>query len=211
MPALKAGGQKRMEAYAYLFDHPEIRRAVAGALSSFRAKLEKSFPRLEGPRLRGSGRIEVNSYIDHFFTEAFIVLDRKIRHDEIRGSSFPQLKSFLASTSRFKCIEWLRREKPTEEISEREEDQLTFSNPDTKLKTKQQVEVLESLLRNLSENCRKILSLEAMGYDNQEITRELEFKNSNVLKTSKNRCKKRLYELIRQDDEYLDLFQEYLK
>jgi len=57
--------------------------------------------------------------------------------------------------------------------------------------------VLRERLNQIGENCRQMLMLWADGYSDKEIASSMEYKTSDVVKTSRLRCLEKLKQLYR--------------
>ena len=226
--ALQRGGDDRLSAITIIFKHEGIRRGIAKVLKPYMDKLDKQFPKVQS-RFLEKGEHYTSSAVDYFFQDAIFILERKIREGTFRGQSFGELNKFLSSTAKFLCLGWLRKQKNTDSIDpsgdahtnpgkEGEEDGITGNSPTLEAPQdveddylqKARKEMLLKLLRKMRKKCRKIILLDAYGYKNEEIAELMNFTNESV-RTSKSQCRKQLHEMIRKNDNLLDLFGDFLK
>lgn len=66
-----------------------------------------------------------------------------------------------------------------------------------KLVDKTDGELLRERLGQVGDNCRKLLLLWADGYSDKEIAAQMDYKTSDVVKTSRLRCLEKLKQLYR--------------
>ena len=60
---------------------------------------------------------------------------------------------------------------------------------------KTDMDLLKNTINDLGENCRKILSLFGEGYNDKKIATAMDYKTSDVVKTSRLRCIEKLRQL----------------
>ncbi len=133
--------------------------------------------------------------------ESFDAYSDTILHaiDNIRKGYFENrsaLKTYLYRIFINKCVDVLRKKTTnrnsvhkTSSIS----DMLMLMADSAKTVVQQIIErtdmdVLSNKLQELSENCRKLLTLFADGYSDKEVSVLLEYKSADVVKTSRLRC-----------------------
>lgn len=205
--ALKSGGALRKQALKQIFENPSIKEAVRKNLTKYRARIEPHFPKVKKMDLDSKYEYVIDDWVNYFFIEAIVVLEKKVRDDTLRAQSFKELLGFLAVTAQNICIDWLRRLRPTEQIQPGPNDPPT----DTKKEymDKHRLQMLKKVLESLGKNCLQVLLLAAQGYSGVEIAKKLKLGNEDVVKSTRSRCRKDLKNRIDNDPDLLDLFEAY--
>ena len=123
--------------------------------------------------------------------------------DNIAASRFQNhssLKTYLYQIFKNKCVDLIRKKTTkkqcvyqTSAISEMM-DMISdkAKNIVQKLVEENDIELLRKRLREIGNNCRKMLLLFADGYSDKEIAAMMEYKTAQVVKTSRLRCIEKL-------------------
>lgn len=132
--------------------------------------------------------------------------------ENIAGSIFEKrssLKTYLYKIFNNKCVDLIRKKTtnkrsiyqtaPVSEMMSMISDQA--KNVIQQLIEKNDFELLRRRLNELGENCRKLLSFFADGYNDKEIAEYLEYKTADVVKTSRLRCMEKLRGLYTKNKE----------
>ncbi|MEO5888880.1 MAG: sigma-70 family RNA polymerase sigma factor [Ferruginibacter sp.] len=126
--------------------------------------------------------------------------------DNIAKGLFEQrasLKTYIYRIFSNKCVDLIRK-KTTNKSSVHQtapiSDMLGLIADSAKtiiqqLIDKTDLDILKSKMSALGENCRKLLSMFADGYNDKEITMLMEYKTADVVKTSRLRCLEKLRQL----------------
>ena len=113
------------------------------------------------------------------------------------------LKTYLYKIFHNKCVDLIRK-KTTNKMSVHQTtaiDDMMMQLSDTAKPVIQQLiersdlEVLKNKIKELGENCRKLLEMFADGYNDKEIATAMEYKTADVVKTSRLRCLDKLRQL----------------
>ena len=113
------------------------------------------------------------------------------------------IKTYLYRIFNNKCVDLIRK-KTTNKSSIHQttpiSDMLTMMADSAKTVIQQLIErsdldVLKNKIKELGENCRKLLEMFADGYNDKEIATAMEYKTADVVKTSRLRCLDKLRQL----------------
>jgi DNA-directed RNA polymerase specialized sigma24 family protein len=85
---------------------------------------------------------------------------------------------------------------------ELKDEPFKVSNEDLKMS------LYQKYFKLLPEDCQNILKLTAREIPQKEIAQALNFKSENYVKKRKHNCKEKLIEMIKQDPQYPDLWDE---
>lgn len=123
--------------------------------------------------------------------------------DNIAGSLFEKrssLKTYLYKIFNNKCVDLIRKRTtnkrsihqtaPISEMMNMLSDQA--KNVIQQLIEKNDFDLLRARLKELGDNCRKLLLFFADGYNDKEIAVFMEYKTADVVKTSRLRCQEKL-------------------
>ena len=123
--------------------------------------------------------------------------------DNIGGLHFEKrssLKTYLYQIFRNKCVDLIRKKTtnkrsifqtaPMSEMMNMLSDQA--KNVIQQLVEKNDFDLLRTRLKELGDNCRKLLLFFADGYNDKEIAVFMEYKTADVVKTSRLRCMEKL-------------------
>jgi RNA polymerase sigma factor (sigma-70 family) len=138
------------------------------------------------------------------YSDSVLAAIEKIINRSFEGRS--SLKTYLFQIFQHKCVDLLRK-KTTHKNSVHHT--LSISNmlyelsDNAKLVIQQMIEqadsdLLNQKLKETGESCLKLLQLWADGYPDKEIAAMLEYKNADVVKTSRLRCLEKLRQLYKQ-------------
>lgn len=128
------------------------------------------------------------------FQDGVLVLYRKIRGE---GMVYENIEAFFFTLCRNLWINKLRRERKMlhpEVLPEREDVQADIHHH---MMVKEYNKGLEELFDRLGERCAQLLKLVYVRQMRpEEIVREMDMSSTDVVKTTKNRCKNKLVELL---------------
>lgn len=142
------------------------------------------------------------------FQECIIIIFRKVKEQEhfLLNSSF---KTFMYSIARHVWLKHLRNQKyegqkiqDQQSFIELKDEPFKVSNEDLKMS------LYQKYFKLLPEDCQNILKLTARDIPQKEIAQALNFKSENYVKKRKHNCKEKLIEMIKQDPQYPDLWDE---
>jgi RNA polymerase sigma factor (sigma-70 family) len=128
--------------------------------------------------------------------------------DELKKGSFEgrsSLKTWLYQIFHNKCVDLLRKKATNKNSVHLTTDisNLVFQLSDTsksivqRLADKADWDILRQKINELGENCQRLLVLAADGYSDKEIAILMEYKTTDVVKTSRLRCLDRLRKLYK--------------
>jgi RNA polymerase sigma-70 factor (ECF subfamily) len=137
------------------------------------------------------------------YSDAIISAIEKIADGSFQGRS--SLKTWLYQIFHNKYVDLLRKKTTNKNSINRtlSISDLLFQISDAsktiiqELADKTDWEVLRQKMNQIGESCRKMLLLWAEGYSDKEIARSMEYKTSDVVKTSRLRCLEKLKQLYR--------------
>lgn len=84
----------------------------------------------------------------------------------------------------------------------------SIADPETEVSNAQFGEVVETVLENLGEKCRKILKLYSLDYSMAEIAESMAYKNHTIAKTETANCRKRMHKYLTDNPELLKTLRE---
>jgi RNA polymerase sigma factor (sigma-70 family) len=128
--------------------------------------------------------------------------------EELKKGSFEgrsSLKTWLYQIFHNKCVDLLRKRATNKNSVHLTTDisNLVFQLSDTsksivqRLADKADWDILRQKIKELGENCQRLLILAADGYSDKEIATLMEYKTTDVVKTSRLRCLDRLRKLYK--------------
>jgi RNA polymerase sigma factor (sigma-70 family) len=138
------------------------------------------------------------------YADAILSAIASISGGQFQGNS--SIKTFLYRIYQNKCVDLLRK-KTTKRNSVHDTvtiTDLTAQLSDAAVSAVQRmvdnmdVELLRQRLQEIGEKCRQLLWLSAEGYSDKLITKELQYKTTDVVKTSRLRCLSKLRQLYQQ-------------
>jgi RNA polymerase sigma factor (sigma-70 family) len=134
---------------------------------------------------------------DDVFQDSLIILYRKVRDEDFRLSS--SLKTYLYAICRNKWLKELsRREKMTMLT---QDDEFTSTSDDNSIEEEILYEERERIYREkyeeLSEDCKKILKMYAIGSSITEITKIMGFSSEQHTRNRRFKCKESLIQRIK--------------
>jgi len=142
------------------------------------------------------------------FQECIIIIYRKLKDEDyfFLNSSF---KTFIYSIARHLWLKHLRTLKyegqkinDHHKYIELKEEPFKIENEDLRMS------LYQKYIRQLPEDCQKILSLTARDVPQKEIASQLGFSSENYIKKRKHYCKEFLISKIKEDPLYQDLLDE---
>ena len=142
------------------------------------------------------------------FQESIIVIYRKVKEQKrfLINSGF---KTFIYSVARNIWLKNLRNRKyegkkiqDQQPFIELKDEPFKISNEDLKMS------LYQKYFKKLPEDCQNILRLTAKEIPQKEIAEALGFRSENYVKKRKHGCKEKLIEMIKEDPQYPDLWDE---
>ncbi len=142
------------------------------------------------------------------FQESIIVIYRKVKDQKhfLINSSF---KTFIYSIARNIWLKHLRTKKyegqkiqDHQSFIDLKDEPFKISNEDLKMT------LYQKYFKQLPEDCQNILKLTARDIPQKEIAQAMNFKSENYVKKRKHNCKEKLIEMIKEDPQYPDLWDE---
>lgn len=164
----------RKKALRYLFGHTVLRPKVIGHVR-----------RYGGNRQDG----------EDVFQEAVIVFDRKLRQGAYQNEG--SLEAYFMGIVRWHWFNELqRRGRSGVYHTENPPEPPPGGNPETEYLLQEQRELLEGLMRKLTEKCRSILKMYQLDYSMDEIGRLMGYAGSGVAKKETHLCRQRFKALL---------------
>ena len=142
------------------------------------------------------------------YNEALIRLIISLQKGNFRGEA--KLSYYFEKICRNYCQELLRKAKP---IDREKLDENWFINPEKLIFDKEIENLLESILKQQSKNCKKIfefLFYYPKAWEMSDIADELNLSNSRSAITTYYRCKKKLIQQIEKNETLRKLLKSYL-
>ncbi len=184
--AIKSGSAKRQEAIRYLYQDASLKGKIIQFVS------------------RNSGNYQDG---EDMFHEGIIVLDRNIRQNKFKEET--SIQGYLYSICRFLWMNQIRKQgKVTLTEDNLEMDSSDQATPEDILFTAEQKEILNSLVDQLGDRCKKILELWKLSYSMEEIANELGFSSAAMARKNKYRCHKSLLEIIQKHPKLVNTLKE---
>lgn len=187
--AIMDGGAKRQQAIRTIYDDSVLKSKVI------------NFVRNHG------GNTEDGQDIFH---EGIIALDRNVREKKFREET--SLQGYLFSICRFAWMNRARKQAKTTLVDESKffdgKDEVT---PELTFENKERNELLESILGNLGDRCRKILEMWKLSYSMSEIASEMGLANDVQARKAKYRCHNSLIKFLSEHPEINELLKNYYK
>ena len=187
---LQSGGAKQDKAISHLFHHRGLRSAVQRMV-------------------RSDSRLQPTDWED-IFQEGLIQLVKNVVLGKFRGES--SIESYLAGICRYKCQEWGRktaRIQPVDPLDWPQESDESGGTALDDLLNEELKGILQSVLEQLSAQCRKVLRWWSADASMQEIAGQLELKSERVAINTKARCKKQLIEYLNRHPRLQQLLKSY--
>ncbi|MDX2046556.1 MAG: sigma-70 family RNA polymerase sigma factor [Chitinophagaceae bacterium] len=139
------------------------------------------------------------------YSDSVLAAIEKIINHSFEGRA--SLKTYLFQIFQHKCVDLLRKKTTNKSSVHRTQpiSDLLYSLSDNAKLAIQQItersdrEILDQKLKETGENCMKLLLSWADGYPDKEIAALLEYKNADVVKTSRLRCLEKLRQLYKQN------------
>lgn len=144
------------------------------------------------------------------FHEGIIALDRNIREKKFREES--SIQGYLFSICRFAWMNRARKQAKTTLVDENKVfDGADEETPEMTFVNKERNELLESIMDNLGDRCRKILEMWKLSYSMSEIASEMGLANDVQARKAKYRCHNSLIKFLSEHPEINELLKNYYK
>lgn len=181
--AIRKGGQEREAAMRFIYQDPSYRSSII------------QFVKSKGGILQDG---------EDMFEEALILLDRNIRQGTYPEKS--TLKGYLYNT----CFNlWRNQLRKRAKVDLKEEistfDQQTEKNPLTHLISAERKDLLDKILENLGEKCKRILELWKLSYSMEEIAKEMNYSSPALARKYRYRCHQSLLQLLKKNPHLLQM------
>ena len=171
---IKAGGQKRQNAIALIYQDNKLKNQVILFVKN------------------NSGSKDEGVDIFH---EGIIAFDENVRKNKYKGDG--QLKGYLYSTCRFLWLNRLKRSKRMVYTSENADlDQVSMETPEHLSLKEEQKRIIDQLLSQLGEKCKQILELWKLSYSMEEIAKEVGLQNAGIARRQRYNCYQKLLQNI---------------
>lgn len=183
--AIRKGGTSRQRAIRQIYHNERLRQRVVRFVQA------------------NSGNQQDGQDMYH---EGIIVLDRNLRNDKFRGET--SLEGYLFSICRFQWMNQIRKNTRIDLQDDHQQlDQPVVENPESLSMDAEKKDVLDQVLDQLGERCKKILSLWKLNYSMQEIADQLGFSSAAMATKNKYKCHKSLMTFLRTHPEVMRLLQ----
>lgn len=114
------------------------------------------------------------------------------------------LKTYLFQIFHNKCVDLIRKNTNNKQQVNRSTvvPELISHLPDTvksvieKLVSREEISMVNKYLDSMNERCKELLLLSVEGYSDKEIAEKLAYNNAAVAKTSRLRCREKIYKLF---------------
>jgi RNA polymerase sigma factor (sigma-70 family) len=171
------GGNARQTAIRFIYEDKDLRQMVIRFVNKNRGNDEDG---------------------QDMFHEGIIVLDRNIREGKFRGEA--PLKGYLYSICRFLWMNRMRKQSHTDTVAEMPVTaEVDAESPEVIFVNEERKAVLNRLLEEVGERCRKILELWKLSYSMEEIAEKLDFSSAAMARKAKYRCHVSLMELVQKN------------
>ncbi|MBX2929508.1 MAG: sigma-70 family RNA polymerase sigma factor [Saprospiraceae bacterium] len=171
------GGNARQTAIRFIYEDKDLRQMVIRFVNKNRGNDEDG---------------------QDMFHEGIIVLDRNIREGKFRGEA--PLKGYLYSICRFLWMNRMRKQSHTDTVAEMPVTaEVDTESPEVIFVSEERKAVLNRLLDEVGERCRKILELWKLSYSMEEIAEKLDFSSAAMARKAKYRCHISLMELVQKN------------
>ena len=139
------------------------------------------------------------------YVEAFIVFERLIRNGQFKHKS--SLSTFFMGIAKWQWFMIRRKRNAVETIDPDMLDTFLIEVEDDLL-NKEKEEVMEQLLGQLGDRCKKVLTLYKLGYSMQEIATLVGFSSDAMAMKEAHNCRKKLKALIESQQDWMDLLKQ---
>ena len=181
--AIQSGGADRDNALQHWFSQPDLKAWVVNYAANH----------------GGSKTDGVDLYHDSFLT-----FDRLIRAGKFRGEA--ALRTFFCSIAKW---QWLNRQRKLgRNVAINEQDLLEIGQfPEEEMYQRERQVLFQTLLSQLGEKCKRLLTLYQLSYSMKEIAAEMGYSSDQVAMNQCSECRKKLKTLIENDHELLEAIQ----
>ncbi len=171
---IKNGGSHRQRAIALIYNDKKLKNQVIDFVK------KNSGSRDDG--------------ID-IFHEGIIAFDENVRKHKYRGEG--NLKGYLFSICRFIWLNRLKRDKRMVYTAETSQlDHVLEETPECLTLKDEQKAILDRLLGNLGDKCKKILELWKLSYSMEEIATQVGLKDAGVARRQRYKCYQKLMKVL---------------
>lgn len=142
------------------------------------------------------------------FHEGIIALDRNIREKKFREET--SIQGYLYSICRFAWMNRARKQSKTQLT----DDSMIFdgadeATPEVHFIDDEKKDLLQSILANLGDRCRRILELWKLSYSMSEIAKEMGLANDVQARKAKYRCHNSLMKHLSDNPKILEQLKKY--
>lgn len=150
-----------------------------------------------------------DSDAEDIFQEALIIIFKKLRDDPAfkLTSTFT---TYIYSISRLLWLKHLKKIKKIEidPLNRDMEERIEFEEPLPVEDKDLRLAIYQRTLKNIPEDCQKILRLTAEDITSKEIARQLGFRSEGYVRKRRHFCKEYLINKIKEDPDYQAMFDD---
>jgi len=141
------------------------------------------------------------------FQESIIIVFRQIEQKNLEIKS--GFESYLFGIARLIWLKMLRsKDIHNRSVNQLNEPEVTYHPADELVDEDLELRFFRKHFADMGEECQKLLKFSANGLSNETIAKMLGYKNEQVVRNLKYRCKEKLIEKIKNDPEYTRLMKE---
>lgn len=146
--------------------------------------------------------------IEDVYSEAVVDFYENILKNKYQHSA--SIKTYLFTLGRNKIVNIIQKKMTHQSKSDEiiiQEENRGLVNPEAEQRQSEQAAIIKTLLSQLCEDCRQVLTLFYFyEHSMKEIAEKLNYKNANVSKTKKRECLKQLMDLAKEKYKKTDFF-----
>ena len=139
------------------------------------------------------------------YVETIIVFERLIRNGQFKHKS--SLSTFFMGIAKWQWFMIRRKRNAQGTIAPEMLDTFLIEVED-ELLNKEKEEVIEQLLGQLGDRCKKVLTLYKLGYSMQEIANLVGFSSDAMAMKEAHNCRKKMKALIESQQDWMDLLKQ---
>lgn len=176
--SIRQGGGKRIKALKYLFEKTKLRAEIIAFVKANHGNVQDG---------------------EDIFSEGLIMIDNHIRIGKFEDRN-TSIKGYLFSICRFTWMNRMRKQKKTFLTSDNPKiNEISAENPEKQILKQEQIAILDHLLNELGEKCKKILSLWKQNYSMTEIAKIVGLEKESQARLRKYRCIQALVKKVEQN------------
>ena len=176
--AIRKGGKDRLAALRFLFEKTKLRKEVIHFVKTHHGNLQDG---------------------EDVFSEGLILVDSHVRSGKFKDQN-SSLNGYLFSVCRFI---WMNKMRKQSKIILNSEDfrqtETTKFDPEIELLLSEKIDILEKLLSDLGDKCKKILSLWKQNYSMAEIAKQTGLEKESQARKHKYNCMQALVKKVAQN------------